>query len=78
MYTRFVEYLNNITPQSVDGIHTESIKITNLRSAVLGKKWATSSLKNISTGQYNFDQLVMVLNESIQHKLEIKKASACS
>ena len=46
---RIVEYLNNITPQLVEGFHTESNKLRYLRSAVLGKKWATTPLKSIST-----------------------------
>ena len=60
-----VEYLNNITPHAVDGFHTELNKIRYLRNAVLGKKWEATSLKSISTLQYNFDQLVMKLKESI-------------
>ena len=73
-----VEYLNNITPQLVDGFHTESNKIRYLRDAVLGKKWATTLLKIISTAQYNFEQIVMVLNESIQLKRGVHNASTSS
>ena len=32
---------------------------------MIGKKWVTTPLKNISTAEYNFDQLVIALNESI-------------
>ena len=73
-----VEYLNNITPQLVDGFHTESNKIKYLHDAVLGKKWANTPLNNISTTQYNFDQLVLALNKSIQPEREIHKASSSS
>ena len=59
---RIVEYLNNITPLLVEGFHTESNKIRYLRNAVLGKKWATTKLKNISIIQYTLDQLVMTIN----------------
>ena len=54
-----VEYLNNITPQLVDGFHTESNKTSYIHNVVLFKKWASTPLKNIPTAQYNFDQLVM-------------------
>ena len=60
-----VKCLKNITPRLVEGLHTESNKIRYLRNAVLGKKWETTPLKNISTAQHIFDQLVMALNESI-------------
>ena len=59
----------------MDGFHTEPNKIRYLRNSVLDKKWATISLKNISTNQYNFDKLVMALNESIQLEHEIEKES---
>ena len=62
---RMVEYLNNITTQLLDDFHNESNKIRHLRNAVFGKICATTPLKNISTVQYNLDQLVMALNESI-------------
>ena len=75
---RMVEYLNNVTPQFVDDSHTESNKIRCLRDRVLRKKWATILLKNISAAQYNFDQLVMVLNESIELEREIQNASTSS
>ena len=65
------DYLKNITPQLVDGFHTESNKIRYLRSAVLGKKCATTALKNISTAQYDFEKLGMQLNESIQPERRI-------
>ena len=52
---QMVEYLNNIIQQHVDGFHTESNKVRHLRNAVLGKKWETTSLKNISKAQCNFD-----------------------
>ena len=68
---RMVEYLNNITPQLVDCFYTESNKMRYLRNAVLGKKWLSTPLKNISTTQYSFDQLGMVLNERIQLEREI-------
>ena len=35
---RMDEYLNNITPQQVDGFCTESNKIRHLRNAEIGKK----------------------------------------
>ena len=75
---RMVEYLNNITPQLVDGFHTESNNVRYLRDALLGKKWETTSLKNITTAQYNFEQLVMTLNESIQLELQAQKACKSS
>ena len=75
---RMVEYINNITPQLVDDFYTESNKIRYLRNAIHGKKWATTPLKNISTIQYNFDQLLMILNESMQLEREIEKASTSS
>ena len=34
---RMVEYLNNITPQLLDGSHTESNKTKYLRNAVLAR-----------------------------------------
>ena len=71
-----VEYLNNITPQLVEGFHTESNKIRYLRNAVLGKKCVATPLKNISTAQYTFDQLVMALNESIPLEKEIGSQEA--
>ena len=52
--SRMVEYLNNITQQLADDFHTESNKIRYLLNAVLGKKWASTSLKNISIAQYYF------------------------
>ena len=70
-----VEYLNNITSKLVDGFHTKSNKIRYLLNGVFGKKCITTSLKNVSTVQYNFDQQAMALNESIQPECEIKKAS---
>ena len=75
---RIVEYLNNITPQLVDVFHTESNKIRYLRNAALGKKLATTFLKNTSMAQYNFDKLGMGLNKSIQLVREIHKTNTCS
>ena len=60
------------------GLHTELNKIRCLLNAVLGKKWATTPLKNIPTAQYNLDRLIMALNESIQPEREIQKASTLS
>ena len=74
---QMVKYLNNITPQLVDSFHTELNKIRYLLNAVFRKKWATT-LKNISTVQYNFDQLVMSSNESSLLECEIQKASISS
>ena len=71
MLTQNVEYLNKITPQLVDGFHTGSNKRRRLRNAVLGMKRTAAPLKNISTTQYNFDQIVMALNASIQREHEI-------
>ena len=62
----------------MNGFLTESDKIRYLRNVVIGKKWATKPLKNISTVQYNFDQLVMALNKSIQLEREIQKTSTSS
>ena len=75
---QMVEYLNNITRQLVDGLHTESNKIRYRFNAFLDKKWANTPLKNISTAQYNFDLLILALNESIQLECEIEKASTSS
>ena len=66
-----VEYLNHVTPQLVDGFHSESNEIRNLRKAVIGKKYTANTLKNISTAQYYLDQLVMGLNKSIQLERKI-------
>ena len=65
------EYLNNIIPKHLDGFNTEINKIRYLRNAELGEKWETTSLKSISTAQYNFDRLVMALNENIQRERDI-------
>ena len=73
-----VESLNNMTPQLVDGFHTESNMIRYLRNAELDKKWVTTPLKNISTALYNFEKLVMTLNESMQLEQEISKTSISS
>ena len=75
---RMLEYLNNIAPQLLDDFHPDSNKIRYLHNSVLGKKWATTPLKNIFTTQYNFDQLGKALNESIQLEYEIQKASTSS
>ena len=75
---RMIEYLNNITQRLVGGFHTDSNKIRCLRNAVLGKKWSTTPLENISTGKYNFDNLVMALNEIIRLERGIHKASTSS
>ena len=48
---RVDEYINNITSKLVDGFHSESNKIKCLRNAVLGKKYESTPLKNISTVQ---------------------------
>ena len=60
-----VEYLNKITTQLVDGFYTEPNKIRYLRNAEFSKKWVTTPPKNISTTQYDLNQLIMELNESI-------------
>ena len=49
-----------------------------LCSAVAGKGLKPTPLKNISMVQYSFDQLMMVLNNSIQLEHEIAKASTSS
>ena len=43
---RMVVYLNEITPQLVNGFHTESNKIENLSNTVFGIKWENAPLKN--------------------------------
>ena len=73
-----VEYLYNKAPQLVDGFHTKSNKIRHLRNSVLGEKWATKPLNNISTAQYNFDRLVMAHNEIIQLERESAKTGNSS
>ena len=45
---------------------------------MLGEQWATTSLNNISSAQYTFDQLVMALNESINLERETEKAGTFS
>ena len=67
-----VEYPDNATSQLVERFHTGSNKIRFLRNAVLGKDWTTTSLKNICTSQYSFDQLVLAQNDSIQLEKGIK------
>ena len=69
-----VGYLNKITPHFVDGFRTKSNMTRCLHNAVFGKRWATTPL-NISMVQYNFDQLVIALNESNQLEREIEKTS---
>ena len=75
---RKVVYLNNVTPQLVDGFHTEANKIRYLHYAILGKRWATTPLKNISTAEYNFDQPLLEKSESITLQQEFHKASTSS
>ena len=75
---RMIEYLNKNTLQFVDGLHTESNKIRCLLNAVIGKKWATSTMKNTSTAQYNLNKRAMVLNVSIQLEHEIENATTYS
>ena len=48
----FVACLNNITLQLVEDFFAESNKTTYLLNALLGRKWATTLLNNISTDQY--------------------------
>ena len=52
---RVVEYLNQVASQPMDGHCTESNRIRYLRNAVLGKRWATTTLKTFYTAQYSFD-----------------------
>ena len=73
-----IEYFNNITAELVDGFHTELNKIRYLRNTVVGKKWETTPLKNISRAQYNFNHLEMALNDSVQFEREIEKVSSSS
>ena len=75
IYVGIVEYLNKITPQLMDSFHTASNEKRYLRNATLGRKWATTPLKNISKAQYNFHQLMMAFNESIQREREIHNVS---
>ena len=75
---RIVEYLNKITAQPVDGFYIESIKIRYLHKGVLGKKLATTSLKNIFTSQCTFERFFIALNDSIQLEREIEKAGSLS
>ena len=42
------------------------------------KKWETDLLQNISSTEYNYDQLVMVFNESVKLEQEIEKSSVSS
>ena len=62
----------------MDGFYTELNKIMYLRNAVLGKKWETTPLKNISLAQYNFNQLVLAQNESIRLEIEIQNGTTPS
>ena len=73
-----VEYLKNITVQLLDGFYTKRNKMRYLRSDILGKKWAITTLKNMSTAQYSFEKLVMALNGSIKLEHEIEKAGTSS
>ena len=73
-----VEYLNNITQQLVNNFHIESNNIRCLFNELLGKKWVTTPLKDICMAQYNFDQLVMVLNECFRLEREIEKSNTSS
>ena len=68
-----VEYLNSITLQLVDDLHTEKIKIRFLCNSLLGKKWKTMLLKNISTIQHFFGKLVITLIDNIQLEHEIER-----
>ena len=73
-----VEYLNKIAQQLEYGFQTESNKIRYFRSSVIAKSYATTPLKNISTGQFNFDYQVMALNGSLQLECEMKKGNSSS
>ena len=44
-----VKYLNNITPQLVDGFRTKSNKVRYLGDSILRNKWAITPPKNMST-----------------------------
>ena len=68
-----VEYLKYITPQQVEGFHSEFKKVRYLCNAVLGPRWTTEPLRSISKAQYTFDKLMLALNESIQLEREIEK-----
>ena len=57
----------------MNGFHSESNIIRYLCNAVLGKKQETTPLKNISTTEYNSDQLVMILNECVHIEREIER-----
>ena len=61
-----VEYLYEITTQLVEGLHTKSNKIKNVRKKLLGKNWVTIPLENISVAQYTFYRIFLVLNKRIQ------------
>ena len=68
------KYLQNYTIQLVEGFRTESSKVGYVRNALLGKKWASSTLNNISAARYTFDQHIVALNGGIQLDRKIEKA----
>ena len=73
-----VEHFNNTVTQLMNDFHTESHKMRYLCNAVLGNKWTTFPLNNISIAQYSFLQLILVLSESIQLERVVEKASTSS
>ena len=75
---RIVEYPNNMAPHLVVRFQTESNKRRYPSNAVIDKKCATTPVRNISAAQYNYDHLVLALNESIQLEREIENTSTSS
>ena len=71
MLRHLVEYLDSDIIHLAERFYTESNKIRDIPRTVSFKRSTNAPLKNISTAQFSFNQIVMPLKEKIQLESEI-------